>query len=199
MCCSESHFPAWQTFTYLVIRIIDIGCNARSTLIRENFPGKLFRRTRRQCCIRAQIYPHQQRCYYGSRQYGALVLHIVHELNSGHCCRCSQHNRPDQTGNWRNNWPAFTICGRLFECESFYCRWYDVSGGTWNRLYAVNEIAPEHVELLLSDCETALAQLTNAGAVFADAYSSEPVGTISAEPTIFSPHAALPDSLQVCP
>ena len=109
MCCSESHFPAWQTFTYLVIRIIDIGCNARSTLIRENFPGKLFRRAWRQCCIRAQIYPHQQRCYYGSRQYGALVLHIVHELNSGHCCRCSQHNRPDQTGNWRNNWPAFTI------------------------------------------------------------------------------------------
>lgn len=43
-------------------------------------------------------------------------------------------------------------------------------------IHAVNEIAPEHVELLLNDCETALAQLTNAGAVFAGAYSSEPVG-----------------------
>lgn len=41
---------------------------------------------------------------------------------------------------------------------------------------AVNEIAPEHVELLLDDSETALAGLTNAGAVFVGAYSTEPVG-----------------------
>lgn len=41
---------------------------------------------------------------------------------------------------------------------------------------AVNELAPEHVELLLDDCEDALAKLTNAGAVFVGAYSTEPVG-----------------------
>lgn len=41
---------------------------------------------------------------------------------------------------------------------------------------AVNEIAPEHVELLLSDCEAVLGGLTNAGAVFVGEYSTEPVG-----------------------
>lgn len=41
---------------------------------------------------------------------------------------------------------------------------------------AVNEIAPEHVELLLEDYQTALAKLTNAGAVFVGEYSTEPVG-----------------------
>lgn len=41
---------------------------------------------------------------------------------------------------------------------------------------AVNEIAPEHVELLLNDYETILPQLTNVGAVFVGEYSTEPVG-----------------------
>lgn len=41
---------------------------------------------------------------------------------------------------------------------------------------AVNEIAPEHVELLLEDYETILPQLTNVGAVFVGEYSTEPVG-----------------------
>lgn len=41
---------------------------------------------------------------------------------------------------------------------------------------AVNEIAPEHAELFLDDYENALAQLTNAGAVFVGEYSTEPVG-----------------------
>lgn len=41
---------------------------------------------------------------------------------------------------------------------------------------AVNEIAPEHVELLLKDYEAVLDRLTNAGAVFAGEYSTEPVG-----------------------
>lgn len=41
---------------------------------------------------------------------------------------------------------------------------------------AVNEIAPEHVELLLNDYEAALSKLTNAGAVFVGEYSTEPVG-----------------------
>ena len=41
---------------------------------------------------------------------------------------------------------------------------------------AVNEIAPEHAELLINDYETILPQLTNAGAVFVGEYSTEPVG-----------------------
>lgn len=41
---------------------------------------------------------------------------------------------------------------------------------------AVNEIAPEHAELLLDDYDAALSQLTNAGAVFVGEYSTEPVG-----------------------
>lgn len=41
---------------------------------------------------------------------------------------------------------------------------------------AVNEIAPEHAELLLDDYEPVLLQLTNAGAVFVGEYSTEPVG-----------------------
>ncbi len=41
---------------------------------------------------------------------------------------------------------------------------------------AVNEIAPEHAELLLNDNESVLTKLTNAGAVFVGEYSTEPVG-----------------------
>lgn len=41
---------------------------------------------------------------------------------------------------------------------------------------AVNEIAPEHAELLLADYQDALTKLTNAGAVFVGEYSTEPVG-----------------------
>ncbi len=41
---------------------------------------------------------------------------------------------------------------------------------------AVNELAPEHVEILLDDCEEVLDKLTNAGAVFVGEYSTEPVG-----------------------
>ena len=41
---------------------------------------------------------------------------------------------------------------------------------------AVNEIAPEHAELLLNDYEAILAKLTNVGAVFVGEYSTEPVG-----------------------
>ena len=41
---------------------------------------------------------------------------------------------------------------------------------------AVNEIAPEHAELLLDDYQDALTKLTTAGAVFVGEYSTEPVG-----------------------
>ncbi len=41
---------------------------------------------------------------------------------------------------------------------------------------AVNEIAPEHVELFLDDYEKLLEMLTNAGAIFVGEYSTEPVG-----------------------
>lgn len=41
---------------------------------------------------------------------------------------------------------------------------------------AVNQIAPEHVELLLDDCGNIPDKITNAGAVFVGEYSTEPVG-----------------------
>lgn len=41
---------------------------------------------------------------------------------------------------------------------------------------AVNQMAPEHVELMLENEEEALHALTNAGAVFVGEYSTEPVG-----------------------
>ena len=41
---------------------------------------------------------------------------------------------------------------------------------------AVNEIAPEHAELLLNAYQDALSKLKNAGAVFVGEYSTEPVG-----------------------
>ncbi len=41
---------------------------------------------------------------------------------------------------------------------------------------ATNEIAPEHVELLFEDPSVAISKLTNAGAVFVGAYTTEPVG-----------------------
>ena len=41
---------------------------------------------------------------------------------------------------------------------------------------AVNALAPEHAEVLVEDCENVASQLTNAGAVFVGAYSTEPVG-----------------------
>lgn len=43
-------------------------------------------------------------------------------------------------------------------------------------IQAVNEIAPEHVELFLEDFETVLPKITNAGAIFVGEYSTEPVG-----------------------
>ncbi len=41
---------------------------------------------------------------------------------------------------------------------------------------AVNKLAPEHAEILAEDAEALLPGLTNAGAVFVGAYSTEPVG-----------------------
>ena len=46
----------------------------------------------------------------------------------------------------------------------------------WEAVDAVNEIAPEHAELLLNDYEAVLTKLTNVGAVFVGEYSTEPVG-----------------------
>lgn len=41
---------------------------------------------------------------------------------------------------------------------------------------AVNAIAPEHAEILMDDYENMVDKLTNAGAIFVGAYSTEPVG-----------------------
>lgn len=51
-----------------------------------------------------------------------------------------------------------------------------VVDSVWDAVDAVNQIAPEHVELLLDDCEGILDKITNAGAVFVGEYSTEPVG-----------------------
>lgn len=45
-----------------------------------------------------------------------------------------------------------------------------------------NELAPEHLELLVSDAEKFLPKLVNAGAIFVGPYSSEPVGDYFAGP-----------------
>ena len=60
---------------------------------------------------------------------------------------------------------AFENYGDIFVVESIQ-----------EAINAVNEMAPEHVELLINNYETALSQLTNAGAVFVGEYSTEPVG-----------------------
>lgn len=60
---------------------------------------------------------------------------------------------------------AFTNYGDIFIVDSIQ-----------QAVDAVNEIAPEHVELLLEDCSEAINSLTNAGAVFVGEYSTEPVG-----------------------
>ncbi len=46
----------------------------------------------------------------------------------------------------------------------------------------VNKIAPEHLELLVSDAEGVLAEIKHAGAIFIGSYSSEPVGDYWAGP-----------------
>jgi histidinol dehydrogenase len=46
----------------------------------------------------------------------------------------------------------------------------------------VNRIAPEHLEIVVDDEEKVLARITNAGAIFVGAYSSEPVGDYWAGP-----------------
>lgn len=60
---------------------------------------------------------------------------------------------------------SFTNYGDIFIVDSIQ-----------EAINAVNEIAPEHVELLLEDYSESLNSLTNAGAVFVGEYSTEPVG-----------------------
>lgn len=72
---------------------------------------------------------------------------------------CEENNLVDATQK------AFENYGDIFVVDS-----------TREAVDAVNEIAPEHVELLLNDYEDVLNQLTNAGAVFVGEYSTEPVG-----------------------
>lgn len=72
---------------------------------------------------------------------------------------CEENNLVDATGK------SFENYGDIFVVESVQ-----------QAVDAVNEIAPEHAELLLEDYEEALAGLTNAGAVFVGEYSTEPVG-----------------------
>ncbi len=72
---------------------------------------------------------------------------------------CEENNLIDSTRKTFENYGDIFIVGSIQEAVE-----------------AVNEIAPEHAELLLDDYESALVQLTNAGAVFVGEYSTEPVG-----------------------
>ena len=49
-------------------------------------------------------------------------------------------------------------------------------------IYAVNEIAPEHLEILTKDSFEVMAKIRHAGAIFLGRYSSEPVGDYFAGP-----------------
>lgn len=72
---------------------------------------------------------------------------------------CNENNLVNATGKTFKNY------GDIFIVDSIA-----------QAVKAVNEIAPEHVELLLDDYQDAVNRLTNAGAVFVGAYSTEPVG-----------------------
>lgn len=81
------------------------------------------------------------------------------EIKNEICFLCKENNLIDATKRTFDNY------GDIFVVDSIQ-----------EAVNAVNEIAPEHVELLLKDYETVLAQLTNVGAVFVGAYSTESVG-----------------------
>lgn len=85
----------------------------------------------------------------------AQAQQIKHKINF----LCKEHNLVNATKK------TFENFGDIFVVDSIQ-----------EAVNAVNEIAPEHVELLLDDYKMALAQLTNAGAIFVGEYSTEPVG-----------------------
>lgn len=72
---------------------------------------------------------------------------------------CEEHNLVDATKRSFENYGDIFVVNSLQEAVD-----------------AVNEIAPEHAELLVDDYESVLGGLTNAGAVFVGEYSTEPVG-----------------------
>ena len=72
---------------------------------------------------------------------------------------CEENNLVDTTKRTFENY------GDIFIVDSI-----------WEAVDAVNEMAPEHAELLLNNYEAVLTKLTNAGAVFVGEYSTEPVG-----------------------
>lgn len=72
---------------------------------------------------------------------------------------CEEHNLAEATKR------SFENYGDIFVVDSLQ-----------EAVDAVNEIAPEHAELLIEDYESILGGLTNAGAVFVGEYSTEPVG-----------------------
>ena len=65
------------------------------------------------------------------------------------------------------------------------CSWYLVE----EAMQVVNQIAPEHLEILLQDPEPALEMVQNAGAIFVGNQSSEVVGDYTAGPSHVLPTA----------
>jgi histidinol dehydrogenase len=74
-------------------------------------------------------------------------------------CLCAENDLVDVTTK------SFTNYGDIFVVNSLE-----------EAVAAVNKLAPEHAEILVEDAESLLPGLTNTGAVFVGAYSTEPVG-----------------------
>ncbi len=72
---------------------------------------------------------------------------------------CTENNLEDATRK------SFENYGDIFVVDSLQ-----------TAVTAVNAIAPEHAEILTENAEEWIPQLTNAGAIFVGAYSTEPVG-----------------------
>ncbi len=72
---------------------------------------------------------------------------------------CAENGLVEATGK------SFTNYGDIFVVDTLL-----------EAVDAVNMLAPEHAEILAEDAERLLPGLTNAGAVFVGAYSTEPVG-----------------------
>lgn len=85
----------------------------------------------------------------------AQALEIKKEINR----LCEENNLVDATKR------TFTNYGDIFVVDSIQ-----------EAVDAVNQIAPEHTEVLLQDCESVLPRLITSGAVFVGEYSTEPVG-----------------------
>lgn len=74
--------------------------------------------------------------------------------------------RGEIAGEAVENYGAAIVCGKLEEAAAL-----------------ANEIAPEHLEIMMKDAESVLPMIRNAGAVFVGAFAPEPLGDYLAGPS----------------